>query len=211
MGFFSRLLGVEEPETRRSARDVVAGTGSSAVPVGMGSSAVPESDVQAVERYRYMLRTAPPETLEQAHAEAFAKLSPEQRRQVLDQLTTHAPEGERAAVAATSIDDPQALGRVATRAEVRSPGTLERTFGGMGGGMGMGASLLSSFAMGFAGSMIAQSFFGAMGGFGGDSGVSEQAAADETSSDESAQADDEAGDDDGAMGGDDFGGGDFDV
>ena len=28
-------------------------------------------DEQAVERYRYLLRTAPPETIEEAHAEAF--------------------------------------------------------------------------------------------------------------------------------------------
>jgi hypothetical protein len=31
-----------------------------------------ESDEQAIARYRYMLKTAPPETIEQAHAEAFA-------------------------------------------------------------------------------------------------------------------------------------------
>jgi hypothetical protein len=29
-------------------------------------------------------------------------------------------------------DDPQSLARLATRAEVRRPGTMERTFGGMG-------------------------------------------------------------------------------
>jgi hypothetical protein len=34
-----------------------------------------DSDEAAVERYRYMLRTAPPETIELAHAEAFAKLT----------------------------------------------------------------------------------------------------------------------------------------
>ena len=34
-----------------------------------------------------MLRTAPPETVEQAHEEAFAKLTPEQRQQVLSGLS----------------------------------------------------------------------------------------------------------------------------
>jgi hypothetical protein len=29
------------------------------------------ADEQAIARYRYMLKTAPPETIEQAHAEAF--------------------------------------------------------------------------------------------------------------------------------------------
>jgi hypothetical protein len=192
MGFFSNLFGQGESQPRTSPRDVVA---------GMGRSAVPENDAQAVERYRYMLRTAPPEALEEAHAEAFSKLSPEQRRQVLTRLADEAPAAERAAVAATAVDDPQALARVATRAEVRNPGTLERTLGG--GGMGMGVGLLSSFAMGFAGSMVAQSLFSAMGGF-GDHGTAD-AVMDDPDASETAQADD-TGEDSG-----DFDGGDFDV
>ena len=43
-------------------------------------------DEQAIERYRYMLNTAPPETIEQAHAEAFARLTPEQRRLVRQRM-----------------------------------------------------------------------------------------------------------------------------
>ena len=39
------------------------------------------------------------------------------------------------------------------------------------GALGFGASLLSSFAMGFVGSMVAQSFFSALGGFGDDGSV----------------------------------------
>jgi len=196
MGFFSKLLGLnDDTAQRRSPRDVLA---------GMGTSPMPNDDAQAIERYRYMLRTAPPETLEQAHAEAFAKLTPDQRRQVLAQLTDAAPAAERASVASTSVEDPQALARVATRAEVRNPGTLERSLGATsGGGMGMAGSLLGSFAMGFAGSMVAQSLFSAMGGFGGD----ESASADEVT-----QAEDEAGYDDGDPGdGGDLGGGDFDI
>ncbi|MES1185460.1 MAG: hypothetical protein ABUL60_16735 [Myxococcales bacterium] len=194
MGFFSNLFGIGDTSPRQSPRDVVA---------GMGRSALPENDAQAVERYRYMLRTAPPDTLEQAHAEAFSKLTPEQRAQVLGQLAEEAPAAERAAVAATAVDDPQALARVATRAELRNPGTVERTLAGSGG-MGLGASLLSSFAMGFAGSMVAQSVFSALAGFGGH----DDASADEDDSQETAQADDENGGDvdDGG-----FDGGDFDV
>jgi hypothetical protein len=195
MGFFNRLLGIEDDESRRQKLQQGAGR-----PVG-----APNDDASALERYRYMLRTAPPETLEQAHAEAFAKLTPEQRRQVLAQLTEATPPAERAVVAATPIDDPHALGRVATRAEIRQPGLLERSLGG-GGGMGFGTHLLSSFAMGFVGSMVAQSFFSALGGF-GDTG----AAADEPANqDDEALADNEAdaGDD---LGGDDFGGDDFEI
>jgi len=45
-----------------------------------------------VERYRYMLRTAPPETIERAHAESFAQLTPEQRQMALQELSSNVPE-----------------------------------------------------------------------------------------------------------------------
>lgn len=124
-------------------------------------------DEQAVERYRYMLRTAPPETIEQAHAEAFAKLTPEQRQLALQELSATVPASER--VGAGS--DPQSLARLATRAEMRQPGTLERAFGGNRGGMGMGmggiiaGSLLASVAGTFIGSAIANQFFAEDTGF----------------------------------------------
>ncbi len=116
-----------------------------------------DPDEVAVERYRYMLRTAPPETVEQAHAEAFATLTPEQRRQVLDDLGNAVPASERA-----TSDDPQSLARMATRAEMRQPGTMERTLGGDRGGMGMGGviagSLLAGVAGAFIGTAIADAF-----------------------------------------------------
>src|SRR5512138_391836 len=71
--------------------------------------AAPSDDEQAIARYRYLLRTAPPEAIEQAHAEAFAKLTPEQRRTVLVQLRAATPEGARDATPVMS--DPQALAR----------------------------------------------------------------------------------------------------
>ena len=36
-----------------------------------GQRMEPSEDEQALARYRYMLKTAPPETIEQAHVEAF--------------------------------------------------------------------------------------------------------------------------------------------
>ncbi len=119
------------------------------------------SDQQAIERYRYMLRTAPPETIEQAHAEAFAALTPQQRRVVLEQLREATPPGERPT--GDSGADPQALARMATRAEIREPGVLERAFGSGRGGGGFGgmfaSSLLGSVAGTVLGSMVAQHFF----------------------------------------------------
>jgi len=193
MGFLARLMGVESDADRQPT----------ATPRPLGSPPAVGSEQQALERYRYMLRTAPPETLEQAHAEAFAKLSGEQRKLLLAELAAAAPANEQRAIAATAVEDTQALARVATRAEVRQPGILERTMGG--GAMGFGASLLSSFAMGFVGSMVAQSFFSALGGFDDVDATAAEANADEANADDSELAD----------GGDSFddGGdmGDFDV
>jgi hypothetical protein len=118
MGLLDRLLG-RRPPARRGY-----GTPPPPPPPGVARSA----DEQAVERYRYLLRTAPPDQIEQAHAEAFAQLTPEQRRQVLEQLSAA---GERPRGA-----DPRDLARAATRAELRRPGILERVFGGYGPGYG---------------------------------------------------------------------------
>jgi len=179
MGFFGRLMGVDSDAERQAAS---AARRTRAV----------DSDQQALERYRYMLRTAPPETVEQAHAEALAKLTSEQRQRVLSELAQSAPAAERAAIAATAADDTQALARVATRAEVRQPGILERTMGS--GALGFGASLLSSFAMGFVGSMVAQSFFSAVGGFDGDEASAAEPNNDQSELDEDGDSFDDGGD-----------------
>ncbi|CAA9576003.1 MAG: hypothetical protein AVDCRST_MAG18-2553 [uncultured Thermomicrobiales bacterium] len=157
MGFLRRLFGGgDDREQARQAPMRRSAPGQTA-------------DEQAVERYRYMLRTAPPEAIEQAHEEAFARLTPEQRRLALDELTKTASPQERAGAS----DDPRSLARLATRAEVRQPGTLERSFGGVGmggGGIGMGGmiagSLLGSVAGTFIGTAIAQQFFDNDTGFG---------------------------------------------
>ena len=123
-------------------------------------------DEQAVERYRYLLRTAPPETIEEAHAEAFAKLTLEQRHMVLQELNSTLTPAERAA-GATSDENPRSLARLATRAEMRQPGTLERTWSGMPAGLSMGSLMMGNFMSTIAGvmvgSMIADAFLGNAG------------------------------------------------
>jgi hypothetical protein len=117
-------------------------------------------DDQAVERYRYLLRTAPPDTIEQAHAEAFAQLTPDQRQQVLTQLAAAVPANER-----PRSDDPETLARVATRAEVRQPGTLERALGGGQYGPGHGRGGYGGYGGGPGfGSMVGGSLLGTIGG-----------------------------------------------
>lgn len=123
------------------------------------------SDEQALARYRYLLRTAPPETIEQTHAEAFAQLTPEQRQQVLAQLSQDLPQGE-----APRSDDPRDMARAATRAEMRQPGYLQSSLGGMGrggrGGVmggGFAGSMLGTVAGVVVGSMIASAIFDGYG------------------------------------------------
>lgn len=193
MGIVDKLLGREEEEQPRRG----------------GAVSGQNADQQALARYRYMLQTAPPETIEQAHAEAFAKLTPEQRQMVLQELSGAVPESERGAAGA----DPQQLARMATRAEVRQPGILERTFGGMGGGgMGFGGmmagSFLSSMAGVVVGSMIAQQFLGDAGFGAGDAGDQYGADNEQGNDEQEAGADADAGSE---MDAGDFGGdmGDF--
>src|ERR671920_377497 len=178
MGFLDRLFGrKEEPQGQAAAPTYPSHGDREYQP--------PNADEQALQRYRYMLKTAPPETIEQAHEEAFAKLTPAQRAQALRELAAETPEGERAALG-EGRDDPKTLARLATRSEMRQPGSIERIFGGTGRGPGMGGMM------------------------GGEGDTSEQSGNDETDN-----AGDDSGDygsDDygsGDFGGGDFGGGDF--
>lgn len=188
MGIFDKLFGRDD-EPKSAQRPAPEPTLS--------------GDEQAIARYRYMLKTAPPQTIEQAHAEAFAKLSPQQRHLLLQQLSADMPEAERSAAAGAASADPRALARLATRAEVRRPGTMERSFAGMGGrgGVGLGGmmagSMLASIAGVVIGSAIAQSFLG-------DSGSGDAAQGGNSSDETAADTTADAGSD-----GDEFDGGDF--
>ena len=235
MGFLDRLLG-REPQTRTPDGWGAAPTGQPyAVPAPSGGAS--SEDERAIARYRYLLRTAPPEDLERVHAEAFARLSPEQRQMVLQRLSDDLPESER-----PRSDAPGDLARSATRAEMRSPGYLQGAFGagagGGGRGMGMGGlvagSMLGTIAGVVVGSALADALLGgfdtspeaaeagdASGGAGGEGtdGADNTDSAD-TSGDASGDAaggdtsegfaaDDFGGDWGGDLGGGDFGGGDF--
>jgi len=149
MGLLDRLLGREDQSRRGPAWNTPPG------PPRPPQRQRTDDEV-AIDRYRYMLRTAPPEQVEQAHAEAFAKLTPQQRQQVLAELSAAVPVAER-----VQSDDPRALARMATRAEMRQPGTMERALGGRGMGMGgmIAGGLLASVAGAFIGTAIADAMF----------------------------------------------------
>lgn len=138
--------------------------------------AAPE-DQAAIARYRYMLKTAPPEDMERAHAEAFSRLTPQQRALLQAELSEQVPAAERPA-----SDRPQDLARAATRAEVSRPGFMEKTLGRSGsgrsgmGGMaagaagGLGAGLLGGVAGAFIGTAIAGPLLDGFAGVGEDLG-----------------------------------------
>jgi hypothetical protein len=181
MGFLDRLLGRSDDQhssipgmtggsTPRGYASPTTPPGASTYPSGRPTSSAPQSapgaprdaDQVAIDRYRYLLRTAPPDAVEQAHAEAFARLTPEQRRQVLADVGATLPPAER-----STTDDPQSLARMATRAEMRNPGTLEKTFRGGGTGAAgpsfgsmVGSSLLGTVAGVVIGSAVANMLFG---------------------------------------------------
>jgi hypothetical protein len=142
MGILDRLFGQERPS---SPKDV---------------QRTPEAspDEQALERYRYLVRTAPPEAIEEAHREAFERLTPEQRQQVLRELNAVAPANER--VSDDARADPRTLARMATRTELRQPGLLERSLQGPGLGGMFASSLMGSIVGSVLGSAIAHQMFG---------------------------------------------------
>jgi len=119
MGFLDRLFGAESAGTQ---------------PVSPTDAASRRAVDRAIVRYRSVLRTAPAETIQQVHAEAFERLTDGQRALIYEELSRGAATGERplSSEAAT-------LARAATRAESRTPGALERSLSGSAAGVVPGA------------------------------------------------------------------------
>lgn len=175
MGFLDRLFGTEQDTASASPR-----------------RRPPTEDERAIERYRYLLRTAPPETIEQVHAEAFSKLSESQRAQVYEELSRGSGTGER-----PLSSEPATLARAATRKEMREPGSLERSLTGPSFGSMVGSTLLGTVAGYVIGSALVSAFLPWDGGASADPGNDAASDAGAESGDASADA------------GGDFGGGDF--
>ena len=193
MGFFDRLFGSGSDGQRNTQ------------PPRQGERT---DDEIAVERYRYLLRTAPPETIENVHREAFSKLTPEQRELLFTELSKNAPHGD-----APRSSDAAALATSATRSELRQPGTMERSMSsapGMGFGGMVASSLLGTVAGYVIGSALVSAFMPMDDGSSDASGdSSSDASADDAGADASADGgyDGGGGDFGGDFGGGDFGGG----
>jgi hypothetical protein len=201
MGFLDRLFGTDsDDEYRRTTAQVKQ------------ASAARSEDEIAVERYRYLLRTAPPETIEQVHEEAFAKLNPEQRRMLFTQLQADAPAGD-----APQADDAHSLAVAATRSEMRQPGTMVKALGGGAnagnGAPGFGSMFASSLLGSVAGYVIASTLMSAFMpmDMGGDNSAGADAGADSGSDagTDAGSGSDSSGEFTSADGGGDFGSGDM--
>lgn len=103
MGFFRR--------TRRPAHDVAL------TPPGHGFGTDAEDPV--VRQYRFLLRTAPQDALEAAHAEALPQLSPPLRTAILHTTQEHLLAGLR-----LGLDDTDQLAHLLTLGERRVPGVV---------------------------------------------------------------------------------------
>lgn len=144
MSFLGRLFGYDDAD--RQPRTT---------PVPVPSRRVPSDDERAIERYRYLIRTAPPETIERVHAEAFAKLTEEQRAVIYEELSRGAGTGER-----PLSSEPATLARSATRLELRQPGSFERILQ-----PGQSAAVQGQPAGPSFGSMVGSSLLGSVAGY----------------------------------------------
>ena len=120
------------------------------------AAAPSREDHAAIEKYRYMLRTAPPQDMERAHAEAFARLTPQQRELLHHELNEQLPPAER-----PRTQDPRDLARSATRAEISRPGFMDKLLGsgGKGRNLGMAAGAAGGLGIGLLGG-VAGAFIG---------------------------------------------------
>ena len=218
MGLFDRIFGrTDVPQVPAGRSGAVtayapARTTGRATPQDSTTGASAE-DQAAIARYRYLLRTAPPERIEAVHAEAFARLTPQQRQAVLAEMTRTLPPEE-----VPRVDEPHAMARAATRAEMAQPGYLQNTLGRTGVGFGgmFAGSMLGTVAGVVVGSALADML---LGGFeqspeaaeaaGTPAEAADPTAAEAGSSNESAAQTDTSGDFGADFGGDflsDFGG-----
>jgi hypothetical protein len=128
-------------------------------------------DERAVARYEELLRSADPDDLERVHSEAFARLTPEQRDLMFQQLLDRASEPDERPADAT----PASLGNTATLVETRKPGTIKQIFTGPEGNRlapEPDHTLYAAFAWYFLADSLAVTYWGSYDGGDIDGGAS---------------------------------------
>ncbi len=107
------------------------------------------SDREAFDRYQQVAPQLPPDVYEQSAQEAFARMSPQERRQFVQYLRQRAqeqqfdfPDLNQDGIDDRVQQDPRELARMTSRMRQQQPGGLgELLGGGGGGGGGMGDML----------------------------------------------------------------------
>ncbi len=120
------------------------------------------SDEEAYHNYRQVAGQLSPQDYEESAAEAFQRLSPQERMQVAQMLQQRAG-GQ---FGAFQGDDPRDLARVMSRYRQQEPGGLASLLGGGGGGGGggMGNMLNNPLAKAALGGIAAMAMKRMMGG-----------------------------------------------
>ncbi len=133
--------GVSTPPPAASRRPASAAPDGRYAPPAASrpSSALPAADRAAIARYDYLLRTADPDSVEQMHREAFARLTPAQRAHVKERMDADLAPQERPRTA--TADD---LARTAARAEAVRPGRMSGLLARAGRGGLIGAGVVGA-------------------------------------------------------------------
>ncbi len=122
-------------------------------------------DYEVQQRYRQVLRNAPPEMIEDAHADAFSQLDPQERRLLAQRLRQQAQQLESPFDDPydrdEQDDDPRTLARMARQAEQRNPNVLDQLFGGQQGPL---SNPMVKMALAGAAAMAARRFLGGQAG-----------------------------------------------
>ncbi len=120
------------------------------------------SDEEAYHNYRQVAGQLPPQEYEESAAEAFQRLSPQERRQFAQMLQQRAG-GQ---FGSFQEDDPRQLARMTSQYRQQDPGGLASLFGGGGGGGGggMGDMLNNPLAKAALGGVAAIAMKRMMGG-----------------------------------------------
>lgn len=115
---------------------------------------------RTLQRYRLIVRTAPPDDMEEAYVAAFSAVRAEQRVRLPGELAQALPEAQRANIYLNQ-HDPQTLAQIAIAVEKHQPGSTERVLRAVDGGLsGLASSeLMNTFATAFVDSRTAQRFF----------------------------------------------------
>jgi hypothetical protein len=125
-------------------------------------------DDDVYDRYQRTLQHAPPEVVEQAHAEAFSRLPVDQRQQIVDQFR-RAHQDPRQPFQYPQFSggpddyDPARLGRMAGQAQRQQPDLLQQVLGS-GGAL---SNPMAKMAMAGVAAMAAQRMMGGQQGGGG--------------------------------------------